>query len=96
MPDGKLHVLNTQAATAVQSTAQAGAVNAAVTGNRLTLVTAASPTVTNTQQVTVVKTPGQVAKPVVRQIRPGTPIKNNSTPVKPTQVCVCIICIPFR
>lgn len=70
MPDGKLHVF---------STAQAGA----ATATQPASPRPAAPTPA-TQQVTVVKTPG--GQPIIRQLRPVTPLKSNTVAGKPGQV----------
>lgn len=71
MPDGKLHVF---------STSQAGAVTATQPASPRPASTP-SPA---TQQVTVVKTPG--GQPIIRQLRPVTPLKPNTVAGKPGQV----------
>lgn len=70
MPDGKLHVF---------STAQAGAATATQPASPRPATPAPA-----TQQVTVVKTPG--GQPIIRQLRPVTPLKSNTVAGKPGQV----------
>lgn len=85
MPDGKLHVF---------STAQAGAATATQPASPRPAAPAPA-----TQQVTVVKTPG--GQPIIRQLRPVTPLKSNTVAGKPGQVMLNLYsffnnCIPFK
>lgn len=81
MPDGKLHVF---------STAQAGAATATQPASPRPAAPAPA-----TQQVTVVKTPG--GQPIIRQLRPVTPLKSNTVAGKPGQVMLNLyfICLNF-
>lgn len=85
MPDGKLHVLNTQTTTSAISPAQT-ATTQAVPGGRLALVTTTTQAASTPQHVTVVKATGQSGKQILRQVRPVTPLKTATVAGKPAQV----------